>query len=77
MDIKKTVIEIVANVCEVSPDQIKEDSSIGDFEKWDSMGHLNIMTRVQNTFDIEIDPEEMIDIEDVSDIIKTVEGKLS
>lgn len=77
MDIKKTVIEIVANVCEISPDQIKEDSSIGDFEKWDSMGHLNIMTRVQNTFDIEIDPEEMIDIEDVRDIIETVEGKLS
>lgn len=77
MDIKKMVIEIVADVCEVSVDQIKEEHGIGDFERWDSMGHLNIMAQVQDKFGIEIDPEEMIDIEDVSDIIKAVEGKLS
>ncbi len=77
MDIKKTVIEIVADVCKISANQVKEDSSIGDFEKWDSMGHLNIMTQIQDKFDIEIDAEEMIDIEDVSDIIRTVEEKLS
>lgn len=76
MDIKSKVIEIIAKALEVDPEKITLESAIGDFPSWDSLGQLNILQAVQDEFEIELEPEEMMDIEDVNDIIKTVESKL-
>lgn len=70
------VKEIIANVCETTPDQISGETSIGDFPQWDSMGHLAILSQVEEAFDINFEPEEMMDLEDVNDIVAAVEDKL-
>lgn len=70
------VKEIVAGVCETTPDNIAETTTIGDFSQWDSMGHLAILSQVEEAFDINFEPEEMMDLEDVSDIVKAVDDKL-
>lgn len=70
------VKEIVATVCETTPDKILDTTTIGDFPQWDSMGHLTILSQVEEAFDINFDPEEMMDLEDVSDIVKAVDDKL-
>lgn len=69
MDVKEKVISIIAGVLEVKPEEISLDSSIGDFPKWDSLGNLTILQEIQDEFDIELDPDEIIDLEDVNDII--------
>lgn len=76
MDIKEKVIEIVANVCETEPANVTEQSTIGDFAGWDSMGHLTILSSVEEAFDINFEPEEMMDLEDVADIIAAVSAKV-
>jgi len=76
MEIKKKVFEIVASLCETEVSNITEESTIGDFPQWDSMGHLTIISNVEEAFDINFEPEEMMDLEDVHDIIKAVEDKL-
>lgn len=68
--------EIIAGVCSITPDKIIETTSIGDFPQWDSMGHLAILSNVEETFDISFEPEEMMDLEDVADIVKAVNDKL-
>lgn len=70
------VKEIVAAVCETTPDNINAETTIGDFPQWDSMGHLTILSQVEEAFDISFEPEEMMDLEDVSDIVKAVDDKL-
>lgn len=75
MDTKEKVIEIVAGVCEVAPSEVTETSTIGDFPTWDSMGHITIMSKIEEAFDINFEPEEMMEMEDVSDIIKMVDSK--
>lgn len=67
---------IVAEVCDVTPEKVSETTSIGDYPQWDSMGHLAILSKVEEEFDINFEPEEMMDLEDVSDIIKAVNDKL-
>lgn len=69
------VIEIVASVCEVDKAEVTEDSTVGDFPAWDSMGHLSILSQVEENFGISFEPEEMMELEDVSDIVKAIEGK--
>lgn len=76
MEVKEKVIEIIAGVLEVQPSEITLDSTVGDFPSWDSLGQLNILQSVQDEFEVEFEPEEMMDIEDVNDIIKAVESKL-
>lgn len=76
MEVKDKVLEIVAKVCETEVTNITEESTIGDFPQWDSMGHLTILSNVEEAFDINFEPEEMMDLEDVHDIIEAVEEKL-
>lgn len=75
MEIKEKVIEIIASVLEVQPSEITLESTVGDFPTWDSLGQLNILQGVQDEFNVEFEPEEMMDIEDVNDIIKAIEAK--
>ena len=76
MEIRDKVFEIIANVLSVNASEITLDSTVGDFPSWDSLGQLNMLQSVQDEFEIEFEPEEMMDIEDVNDIIKAVESKL-
>ncbi|MCF0186843.1 MAG: acyl carrier protein [Bacteroidaceae bacterium] len=76
METKDKVFEIIANVCEVTPSEVTGESTIGDFPAWDSIGHLTILSQVEEAFEINFEPEEMMELEDVNDIIKAVEAKL-
>ena len=75
MDTLEKVIEIVATTCEVDKSEVTGESTVGDFPSWDSMGHLAILNAVEEAFDISFEPEEMMEMEDVNDIVKAVEEK--
>ena len=76
MDVKSKVLEIVAQVCDTDVANVTLESTIGDFPAWDSMGHLTILQQVEEELEVSFEPEEMMDLEDVNDIIKAVEAKL-
>ena len=52
MNVKEKVFEIVASVCETEVSNVNENSTIGDFPQWDSMGHLTILSNVEEAFAI-------------------------
>ncbi len=76
MDILEKVIEVIAEICSVDKSEVNENSTVGDFPAWDSMGHLSILSRVEEVFDISFEPEEMMEMEDVNDIVEAVKSKL-
>ena len=75
MDVKAKVFEIVAQVCDTDVANVTMESTIGDFPSWDSMGHLTILQQVEEECEVSFEPEEMMDLEDVSDIVNAVEAK--
>ena len=77
MDTLEKIINIVASTCEVEASEVNGDSTVGDFPAWDSMGHLAILTAVEEEFDISFEPEEMMELEDVNDIVNAVEEKIA
>lgn len=77
METLEKIINIVASTCEVEASEVNGDSTVGDFPAWDSMGHLAILTAVEEEFDISFEPEEMMELEDVNDIVKAVEEKIA
>lgn len=76
METLEKVIEIIAGICDVEKSEINENSTIGDFPAWDSVGHLTILSSVEEAFDISFEPEEMMELEDVKDIVEAVNAKL-
>lgn len=76
MDTLEKVIEIVAETCDVEKSEVNENSTVGDFPAWDSVGHLSILSSVEEAFDISFEPEEMMEMEDVKDIVEAVKSKL-
>lgn len=77
MEILEKVIEIVATTCDVDKSEVNENSTVGDFPAWDSVGHLSILSSVEEAFDISFEPEEMMEMEDVKDIAEAVKQKLA
>lgn len=76
MSTQEKIIEIIASICDVNKNAVNANSTIGDFPGWDSMGQLSILQKVEEEFGISFEPEEMMELEDVSDIVKAVEAKL-
>ena len=75
-EIKNKVCEIVAGICGVEVSEVTENSTVGDFPQWDSVGHLSILSKVEETFDISFEPEEMMEMEDIKDIAEAVNQKM-
>lgn len=73
MKLEDRVIKIIAEAIDVETNKIDEDTAIGDFPNWDSMGQLIIITSLEKEFDIKFDPEDILELEDVGDMISAIE----
>ena len=73
MEAKEKVMQIIAKAIEVEGHLLNEETAIGDFPGWDSMSQLLIISTIEDDFDIKLDPEDIMELEDVSDIIAIVE----
>jgi acyl carrier protein len=73
MNTQEKIIKIIADSIEVEVNKIDEDTAIGDFPNWDSMGQLIIITSLEKEFDIKFDPEDIMELEDVGDMIAAIE----
>lgn len=73
MKIEEIVTKIIAEVIEVDSNKIDEDTAIGDLPNWDSISQLTIITSLEKEFDIKFDPEDIMDLEDVGDMISAIE----
>ncbi|MGB9640870.1 MAG: acyl carrier protein [Anaerolineales bacterium] len=49
--------EALALALQVTPETITADLSFGDIPQWDSMGHMEVMMRLEEFFGIEINAE--------------------
>ena len=70
---KKTVIEIIAEVLRVSPEKLTSALSIGDIPEWTSMAQLGIISTLESRLDIEIPIDDLFDLTNVQALIDEVE----
>lgn len=76
MKLESEIINIIATSLEVSIDEVTLDTAIGDIPQWDSLGHIVIISSLEKEFSINFDPEIIMDLEDVSDIVAAIEARL-
>ncbi|MDC3013563.1 acyl carrier protein [Candidatus Marinimicrobia bacterium] len=62
------LIEFIAEVFSVEKNILKLDTMPGDFPEWDSLGHLNLLTSLEEKFNISFDMEETMSIQSINDL---------
>jgi acyl carrier protein len=77
VDFEDKLTEILSKVLLLDKDEITDNLRRKDFESWDSMAHLIIVTEIENEFEIFFEDEEVIEIWTVGDIKKVLNDKLS
>ena len=76
MSLVVQIKKIIAESLEVTEDQLTEDTAIGDIPEWNSLGHIVIISSLEKEFSISFDPEIIMDLEDISDIVAAIEERL-
>jgi acyl carrier protein len=76
-DFEDKLLEILSKILLLDKDKITDDLRRKDFEPWDSMAHLIIVSEIENEFEMFFDDEEVVDLWTVGDIKKVLGSKLS
>lgn len=67
------VQEQIALMFGVPPEQITRDTSQGDIPEWDSVGHLNLMLAIEDTFNITLEIDHITHLTSVAAILDHLE----
>tara|TARA_B100001939_G_C16906559_1_gene602622 strand:- start:73 stop:300 length:228 start_codon:yes stop_codon:yes gene_type:complete len=69
---EQELIKIISEVIEVDAGELSLETEMGDFEKWDSIGHMSIILAIESQTNIrfnEFEFEEMTSIESMLELI--------
>ena len=66
---------IIAENLKVDISALSEGTAIGDLPEWDSLHHLQIIAAIEHKYGFQFEPDVLMDLEDVSDIVNAVEKR--
>jgi len=69
---EKKLIELVKKILDI--ESIDIDTNKDQIPEWDSFANLQIISEVEEQFDIEIPFEKISEIESIRDILNIIEG---
>ncbi|MFN2159923.1 MAG: acyl carrier protein [Anaerolineales bacterium] len=55
--INEQVKATLAEALQIEPEIVTPDLTFGDIPQWDSMGHMEVMMRLEEYFGVEINPD--------------------
>ena len=61
MDIKREYKEIFIKSLSISRKDFREDLKFGELSKWDSVGHMTLISTLEDIFNISIQAEDIIE----------------
>ncbi|MEM2141975.1 MAG: acyl carrier protein [Candidatus Thorarchaeota archaeon] len=68
--------EIVSKVLLIDRERISDSLRRKDFEPWDSLAHLVLISEIENAFGVLFEDEEIVDIWTVGDLRRVLKAKL-
>ncbi len=75
-DVLTKIRQAFAESFEVNPQLVTMETSASDIPGWDSVGHLSLASNLEQIFEISLDVDELIEMENVRAIVRIVSAKL-
>lgn len=63
-----TVERIFAEVFAIAEDRVQDDLALRDIKSWDSMSHMMLVARLEESFAVEFTGDEIADFRTVKDV---------
>jgi acyl carrier protein len=73
MNLPESVSSLIAMSFGISKDRISSSTRQADIPEWDSVGHLNLMLALEDTFGIRLDVDDMKRLTTVEAILNYLE----
>ena len=70
------IAEVFNTVFQVSAEQVTDSLSPQDVTGWDSLGHVRLVTQLQEQFGVEFEVDEIMRMENVAEIKKILAARL-
>ncbi|HVC89176.1 MAG TPA: acyl carrier protein [Acidobacteriaceae bacterium] len=67
--------ELLADIFEISPDEVKPDLSAATLDTWDSFRHLQVVLALEGEYGIQFDPQRVPDLTSVAALQSELEKK--
>jgi acyl carrier protein len=67
--------DILADILEISPEQVTPDLGVGTVENWDSFRHLQAILAIEGEYGVQFDPQRIAELTTVSQIQTELESK--
>ena len=77
MSIEESIKRIVSAIIEISDDEIDINASFFDDYGMDSLKALEILAEVENKYKITIDPEKLMQMTSISEVVKITQEYLN
>ena len=62
---------------DIDPQLVHMEADASDIEGWDSVGHLLLASNLEQVFEISLDVDELMEMENVREIVRIIATKLS
>ena len=62
MNNQKKLHKTISDVLGIPESSIDEKSSQDNIEKWDSLSHLNLVMAIESEFEVQLSPEDSMDM---------------
>lgn len=73
--LNKDLRTLLADAFQVSLEEITPDLTFGDLPQWDSMGHMELMLRLEEAYGIEISAESIAELVSLPVILEKLSKK--
>jgi acyl carrier protein len=73
--VPQSLRDILADVLEISPDQVTPELGVGTVENWDSFRHLQAILAIEGEYGVQFDPQRIAELTTVSQIQTELEAK--
>jgi acyl carrier protein len=71
--LSQRVQSLLAEAIQVPGEMVTPDLSFGDLPQWDSLGHMEVMLRLEEEFGVEIDADTIAQLISIPEICRFLE----
>jgi acyl carrier protein len=71
------VREVLARALEVPLESVPTDAAQGSFERWDSLGHLNVVMELEAAFGVSFSTNEAVGMRSVAEIVEVLKRQMN
>jgi acyl carrier protein len=73
--LSQRIQSLLAEAIQVPGDMVTPDLSFGDLPQWDSLGHMEVMLRLEDEFGVAIDADTIAQLISIPEICRFLEDK--